>query len=146
MTNAWDDVFDELDEAKPAEAWKPENAGDSVAGIVDSLGVFTNEYGDSPTVTLTRRDGSTIIIYGFGKGLQKRLNEAHLNPGDGLKVTYFGMGETTYKGKKVPFKKFEIAVKRNLAAQVGSVQMGGAPMPDPTPSKAGDDDFGDPAF
>jgi hypothetical protein len=145
MGNAWDDVFDELDEAKPAEAWKPENAGDSIAGIVDSIGEFTNEYGTVPTVTLTQRDGSAKIVYGFSGALKKRLTDANLKPGDGIKIAYLGIGEMDYKGKKTPFKKFEVAVKRNMAGALAGVQMGGEPMPTDGPKKDSDG-FGDEAF
>lgn len=134
--SSWDEVFDNLESAKPAEAWRPENAGDSVVGLVEATGVFTNEYGDSPTVTLKQRNGSSIIVYGFGGGLKKRLNDAALVPGDGLKVTYFGLGDMLdKKGKKVEFKKYEIAVVRNAAGTAASAATPSAPTSAPAPSE-----------
>jgi len=136
--SSWDEVFDDLENAKPAEAWRPEKAGDSVVGIVESTGTFSNEYGDSPTVTLKQRNGTSVVVYGFGGGLKKRLNDAKLNEGDGLKVTYFGLGTMVdKKGKDVEFKKYEIAVVRNAAAKVPSPSGASAPSApsEPTPEQ-----------
>jgi hypothetical protein len=112
MHDEMGDVFDAIDNAEPSSAWIPENAGDEISGIVEGTMTRSNQYGEFPVVMLGTRDRATRRVSGFSGALRKRIDDANLQVGDGVKIQYTGWQKAMRDGKEIEFKGFEMAVIR----------------------------------
>lgn len=112
-TKSLDDIINDALAAEPAgegedyekvEAFRFEEPGDKVAGIVDSISSWDAGYGTYPIVTVTDREtGEKAAIHGLGTVLKDKLEDAL--PGDLVIVRFDGERKSknnrTYKSYTV---------------------------------------------
>lgn len=98
-TKSLDDIINAALAAPPAgegeqdyekvDAFRFEEPGDKIAGIVDSIGSHDAGYGTYPIVTVTDKEtGEKAAIHGLGTVLKDKLEDAL--PGDLVIVRYDG--------------------------------------------------------
>lgn len=103
-----------------APAWRWEQAGDGVEGIVVAVDSRVNDNNPEgyPIVTLRQTDGTDIAVHGFATVLKNEITSAGLRPGDTFAAIYDG-------------KKMGGAGRQYHAFRVMHVQGQGAPVPPP---------------
>ena len=105
------DMLDELDqEPVIAEAWIPDNEGDTIIGVVESVTVYTGgEYDDYPVVTLITDDGELRAIHCFGTVLAGHVTKDNPQKGDRYAIRYAGERQSkngrTYKDWRTALRK-----------------------------------------
>lgn len=112
QSTATEDPWAEIEAMQEPTPWIPETEGDTVAGIVVNLADRENTYGPFQVITLETRGGLKSVAT-FSNGLKKRIGDLDLGVGDALKVTYGGIGSMEQNGKKIQFKKWQVAHKSN---------------------------------
>lgn len=110
MTTADADMLDELDEEPViAEAWIPENEGDTIIGIVESVSTREGEHGDYTIVTIQTDDGELLAVHGFGMVLAGHLDKDKPHTGDRYAIRY--AGERGSKNGRT-YKDWRTAIRR----------------------------------
>lgn len=110
MTTADADMLDELDqEPVIAEAWIPENEGDTIIGIVESVSTREGEHGDYTIVTIQTDDGELLAVHGFGMVLAGHLDKDRPQTGDRYAIRY--AGERGSKNGRT-YKDWRTAIRR----------------------------------
>lgn len=105
------DMLDELDqEPVIAEAWIPDNEGDTIIGVVESVTVYTGgEYDDYPVVTLVTDDGELRAVHCFGTVLAGHVADDGPAKGDRYAIRYAGERQSkngrTYKDWRTALRK-----------------------------------------
>ena len=91
-----------------APAWRWENVGDGVEGVVVSIDtrVHDNHPEGYPIVTVRQEDGTPIAIHGLVTVLKNEINERGLHNGDIFAVIYDGK-KTSGGGRQ--FHAFRVA-------------------------------------
>lgn len=110
MKTAFDDMYDKIDNATEVKNWIPKDPGDQVSGVVQSIRDKTNEFGDYKSILLIDRDGQLHNVNTFAGSLKKRIADLDPQVGDGLKITFEGLGDMKFNGKDTKFKQFTVAL------------------------------------
>ncbi len=104
------DMLSELDqEPVIAEAWIPENEGDTIIGIVETVSTRDGEHGTYPIVTIQTDDGEHRAVHGFGTVLAGHIEQDKPQPGDRYAIRY--AGERGSKNGRT-YKDWRTAIRR----------------------------------
>ena len=108
-------LLDEMD--IDVVAYRPENAGEAVEGVVVAIDVTTSEYTTDPipVITLKTAEGIFRGIRGYHTTLRNDLKKLDLRTGDTLAVMYEGKKKT--KDGKRSFHAYKV---RKSAAPVAA--------------------------
>jgi hypothetical protein len=115
MTFDWDRY------ANAVERWKPEQTGDSLAGIVRAI--RTTTFGgkvaetDAVPELLIERDGDGVLVSVAASQVRLRtlLAEARPAPGDRIAIVFTGERPASQAGFS-PVKQFDVVVRRDESA------------------------------
>jgi hypothetical protein len=124
MTNtpmSVEELFRSLDNPAPAddpttmldsaEAWRPEQAGDQIGGVITRISHTASEYVAEriPVVDLLCPDATVRQIRAYHSVLRRELNDRHVEVGGTLAVRY--LGETATKDGKRRFHGYKVAYR-----------------------------------
>jgi hypothetical protein len=89
---AANDPNNAADQAAFAPAWRWENAGDGIEGVVVSTGsrVTDNHPEGYPIVTVRQANGEDLAIHGLTTVLKNEINEKNVRVGDTFAAIYDG--------------------------------------------------------
>lgn len=73
-----------------APAWRPENDGDSILGVITAIAMGHSEFGTYPIITILTADGEMLAVHGFHTILKQRLIEIRPSVDEILGVKYLG--------------------------------------------------------
>lgn len=109
-------LLDEMD--IDVVAYRPENAGEAVEGVVVALDVTTSEYTTEsiPVITLKTAEGIYRGIRGYHTTLRNDLRKLEVQVGDTLAVLYEGKKPT--KDGKRSFHSYKVRKSAAPASQV----------------------------
>lgn len=93
-----------------APAWKPE-PDEFVAGTILSIWEATGEYGSSPAMTLSQRDGTEVTVYCSATVLRNQFERAKPSVGDTVGIKY--LGEVENPKSKRTYKNYQMKVVRS---------------------------------
>lgn len=104
------DMLAELDqEPVIAEAWIPDQEGDTIIGIVETVSTRDGEHGTYPIVTIQTDDGEHRAVHGFGTVLTGHIEQDKPQPGDRYAIRY--AGERGSKNGRT-YKDWRTAIRR----------------------------------
>lgn len=97
-----------------APAWRPENAGDGLEGVVVSVDrrSHDNHPDGYPIITVRTANGEDYSIHGMSFVLKEELTKRGLRPGDELAVIYDGK-KTSNSGRQ--FHSYRVASRQGSA-------------------------------
>ena len=104
------DMLDELDEEPViAEAWIPDQEGDTIIGTVESVTQRDGEHGMYTIVTIQTDDGELVAVHGFGTVLAGHIEKDKPQSGDRYAIRY--AGERASKNGRT-YKDWRTAIRR----------------------------------
>lgn len=73
-----------------APAWRPEDDGASILGVISAISMGHSEYGTYPIVTILTNDGEMLAVHGFHGVLKERLIELRPKVDEVIGIKYLG--------------------------------------------------------
>ena len=132
---AANDPSNAADQANYAQAWRWENAGDGIEGVVVSTGSRVNDNHPEgyPIVTVRQPNGEDLAIHGLTTVLKNEINEKNVRVGDTFAVIYDGKKSG---GSGRQYHAFRVAHQPGTGAPIPAAAAPAPAVADPW-SKAG---------
>lgn len=135
----------EADRAFP-EAWRPEQPGDDIAGVIQHIEMRPTRFGPVPVVTVVDGVGTPVAIWCLHTVLRNELHRLAVTPGEFLYVRW--LGKKTPEGGSA-YDDYRVKVDRPQSrfdwALAGPLPDDTLPAPLPTdadmPASASGDDI-----
>ena len=116
------DLRKQAEEPKP-ESWKPEKAGDEIAGIVAKLDSGWDREGNEHGIVVidaaysvqngVRADKGIRSVWLLGEALRNQVMKASLQPGDRLLIQFLGKIQSKQSGRM--YNDFKVTTDRKVS-------------------------------